>query len=440
MNITETVKSFLREYKLDKKKLLVAFSGGYDSLCLLDILHKLGLNPIAIHLNHNWRGEESLRDENFCCEYCKSRGIEFYTEKLSADIPHTETAAREARYNFFEKCAAKFNSNAVLTAHNLDDLAETMIYRIIKGTGVVGLKGISKQRGNFYRPLLDVSRSEIEAYCKENNLTGVNDSSNNDIKYKRNFIRHKLLPLIAEINENYPQALKSLSEIADETSGIINEFMERIKEETENSTQKFVKLGKHAQNYFIHDYFKRNNLEYDRRKITDVVDFINQNANSKSGRKASVTKDLWIFASEKKFEFITSKPVSAEAMQIKDVGSYEFGTYEFSIEKADSLPEKFPPDKDMTAFVTLKEIDFTLRTRKEGDYICQLGTKGSQTLKKYLNEKKIPNHEKDSVVLLCRDNEILWAAGYGISEKIKVVNKPTHVIKLSKKEGCDYEG
>lgn len=435
MNVTETVKSFLKSYNLENQRIIVGFSGGYDSLCLLDILNKLGSDIVAVHLNHNWRGEESLRDENFCRNFCKDNGIKFYTEKLSPDVPHTETAAREARYAFFRKCVEKFCAKAVLTAHNLDDLAETMLYRILKGTGIIGLKGISEKRECFYRPLLNIPRSEIEHYCAENRLIAVNDSSNEDVKYKRNFIRHKLLPLIAEINENYQQALKSLSEIADETCEIVNECMTAIAEKTGNSTQKFLKLGKAEQNYLIHKYFQKNSLEYDRKKITSVVDFIKQNSESKSGRKASVTNNLWIFANKEKFEFISSRKHDNEEIKVISEGEYAFGDYIFILEKFTGSIDKYPKDIEMKAYAEIKDINFALRHRRNGDIISPLGLKGSQTLAKYLNEKKVPNHEKNSVILLCKGNEVMWAAGLGLNENIKVVSKPTHLIQLIKKDG-----
>lgn len=435
MNISETVKSFLEKYGLENKRLIVGFSGGYDSLCLLDVLNKPGISVIAVHLNHNWRGEESRRDENFCRDYCKNNGIEFYTETLSPEISHTETAAREARYEFFERCAKKFNAAGVLTAHNLDDLAETVIYRVLKGTGVEGLRGISENRGIYYRPLLSVLREDIEAYCRENGLEGVTDSSNNDTAYRRNFIRHKLLPLVVEINQNYRQALRNLAEIADDTTKILGGYVEKIQNETGNSTQNFINLGKPAQNALIYEYFKSNNLEYDRKKIQSVVEFINENAASKSGRKASVTKDLWIFANCKKFEFLKKTQSPPAEVRITKEGEYNFGEFIFTIEKAAGIEQEFPKDSEMKAFVELKEIDFTLRNRQESDIIRPLGCTGSQKLKKYFNEKKIPNHEKGKIALLCRGNEVLWAAGLGLSEKIKVVNRPTHVLKLRPASG-----
>ncbi len=435
MNITETVKSFLDTYDLNGKKLLVGFSGGYDSLCLLNIVKELGYNVTAIHLNHNWRGDESLRDEDFCRKFCCDNTIDFYCEKLPDTVPHTETAAREARYKFFEKCIEKFGADAILTAHNLDDLAETLIYRILKGTGITGLNGIAENRGNFYRPLIDIKREEIENYCNKKRLKPINDSSNNDTKYRRNFIRHKLLPLIAEINENYTHALKNLAESAKETSELVREYMDKIKEETGNSTQKFIKLGKPAQNYLIHEYFIKNNLEYDRKKITEIVEFINKNSESKSGKKGSVTKGLWIFANSEKFEFITESNDTYREVEISHEGEFEFDEYIFTMKPYCKTVNEFPKDKDMTAFIELSDINFTLRYRKNGDIIHPLGTAGSKKLKKYFNDKKIPNHEKGSIPLLCNGNEVLWAAGIGLSEKIKVVRTSTHVLKLVKKEG-----
>ena len=165
-------------------------------MCLLDILSEFNLNILAIHLNHNWRGEESDKEEENCRFFCKSKKIDFYCEKLPARLPRTETAARKARYDFFENCAKKFNSTTVLTAHNANDNAETIIYRMVKGTGITGLCGISEKREIFYRPLLKTKRSEIVDYCNENNLTPNNDSSNSNTAYTRNYLRLNVIPAL----------------------------------------------------------------------------------------------------------------------------------------------------------------------------------------------------------------------------------------------------
>ena len=214
----DKILSFLKKYKIENSTLnyLVAFSGGFDSMCLLDILKKNTSNRIiAIHLNHNWRGEESDKDEENCRNFCEKIGVEFYSEKLSIDIPHTETAARQARYDFFERCSEKFSSKIIFTAHNKNDNVETVLYRIIKGTGIVGLRGIQPHRDIYYRPLLEIEREEIENYCKNNQLTPNIDSSNTNTKYRRNFIRQDILPKLKFINSNLMDSIDNLSQIAE---------------------------------------------------------------------------------------------------------------------------------------------------------------------------------------------------------------------------------
>lgn len=399
--ITSQVKNFIEKHNLSGT-FVVAFSGGYDSMCLLDVLHKLGFNLVAAHLNHNWRGEESFKEAKVCEEFCKSRGIKFYTETLCDEIEKTETAAREARYEFFRRCAAKYNSNIVFTAHNFDDNAETVLYRIIKGTGLHGLQGISEQRDIFYRPLLKSSREDIEKYCLANNLAPNNDSSNYNTKYNRNFIRHKILPMMKEINPKVINAINSLSEIA------------------QNDDE---------QKNFVRQLLIDNKLDYDRKRIEEICNFIEENKNSKSGKTLSLTKDLWLFTNCNKTEVVCKKITDKTEISIKNEGEYIFDGNVFTIEPYTENITTYPKDNEFKAYITIDDIDFTLRHRREGDIIQPLGCNGTQKLKKYLNEKKIPNHEKDSILLLCKGKEVLWAAGLGLSGKIKVKDKPTHIIK-----------
>lgn len=402
--IEKRVKNFISKYNL-KEPFLVAFSGGYDSMCLLDILS--GYKVIAIHLNHNWRGKESDNEEENCRNFAASKNIEFYSEKLSPDVDKTETAARDARYEFFKKCANKFKSNVVFTAHNYNDNAETVLYRIIKGTGVIGLQGISDKREIFYRPLLTTTREEIEKYCKEHKLTPNKDSSNENTKYKRNLIRKKIIPIMQEINPNVIKALNSLSEIS--------------KEDFNNDK------------YRIRELLINNELDYDRKKIEEIEQFINKNKSSKSGKTMSLTANLWLFVSQKEIKTITKKEKSDLQIDISKEGEYKFEDKIFSIKPilTNSSEENiYPNDCEFKALISVNNIDFTLRYRKDGDVIQPLGSIGKQKLKKYFNEKKIPNHEKDNIVLLCQNNEVLWVSGIGISDKIKVTENPTHIIEL----------
>ncbi len=420
--IANEVKKFVDNYNLSGT-FIVAFSGGYDSMCLLDVLNKLNYDVVAVHLNHNWRGEESFNEEQNCKNFAQSKGIKYYTEILPDNVEKTETAARIERYKFFEKCAKKFNSNVIFTAHNFDDNAETVLYRIIKGTGTIGLQGISEHRDIFYRPLLNVKRKEIEAYCKKNQLMPNVDSSNFNVNYKRNFIRHKILPLLNEINPKAIDAINSLSQIAKEENEIINHYI----------GNNILELSEIEQKRAIYKILSENNIDYDKKKIENIQKFINENKKSKAGKKYSLTKDSWIFVSNKKFQIIKKEEKISDEVQIKNCGNFHFDNYDFTIQEFKGKSFVFPNDNEFKAFIEIDKIDFTIRYRKNGDKILPLGASGSQKLKKYLNEKKIPQHEKDKIVLLCQNNEVLWAAGIGLSDKIKVVNNPTHVITLIKR-------
>ncbi len=419
--IIDRVKNFIEKYNLSGT-FIVAFSGGYDSMCLLDILYKLNTDIVAIHLNHNWRGEESLKEAKNCENFAKSRNIKYYSEILPDSIEKTETSAREARYDFFKRCAEMFNSNAVFTAHNFDDNAETVLYRIIKGTGTIGLQGISEHRGIFYRPLLKTTRSEIEEYIKDNNLTPNIDSSNFNTKYKRNLIRNKIIPLLKEINPNVKGAINSLSELAVDDNCLINSYL----------PENLLNAAPHEQKRLIYKMLCDYNIEYDRKKIENIQKFIEENKTSKSGKKFSLNESLWLFVNNSTVEIISPEEKNTSQINIKHCGEYKFGDFSFTIEPFSEEINSFPQDSELKAFVNLSDIDFTLRHRKDGDKIQPLGISGTQKLKKYLNEKKIPPHKKDKLILLCKDNEVLWVAGVGLNDKIKVVNTPTHVLTLKR--------
>ena len=419
--IIDRVKNFIEKYNLSGT-FIVAFSGGYDSMCLLDILYKLKTDIVAIHLNHNWRGEESLKEAKNCENFVKSRNIKYYSEILPDSVEKTETSAREARYDFFKRCAEMFNSNVVFTAHNFDDNAETVLYRIIKGTGTIGLQGISEHREIFYRPLLKTTRSEIEEYIKDNNLTPNIDSSNFNTKYKRNLIRNKIIPLLKEINPNVTGAINSLSELAVDDNCLINSYL----------PENLLNAAPHEQKRLIYKMLCDYNIEYDRKKIENIQKFIEENKTSKSGKKFSLNESLWLFVNNSIVEIISSEEKNTSQINIKHCGEYKFGDFIFTIEPFGEEINSFPQDSEFKAFVNLSDIDFTLRHRKDGDKIQPLGISGTQKLKKYLNEKKIPTHKKDKLILLCKDNEVLWVAGVGLNDKIKVVNTPTHVLTLKR--------
>lgn len=438
--------AFLEKYKIlnSEKTFLVGFSGGYDSMCLLDILNDLSkknnFKIIAVHLNHNWRGEESDNEEQNCKEFCKQRNINFYSERLSDKVKKTETAAREARQKFFKKCCEKFEAAGVFLAHNKSDNTETVIFRIAHGTGVKGLCGITEYSEIFgykiYRPLLSWTRPEVENYCNIYNLHPNNDSSNLNTKYKRNFLRHKVIKDLKQINPDIDNAVMRLSEIAASEQNIIKEYLDKISKEISDenkiNTKKFLEQSLDVQKKFIHEMFIEKNLEYDSKKINDVISFITENTRTKAGNTLSITSNLWLFSGEKYFTFIEKTEKIYDETVINGEGSYLFKNKIFEIKKINDMPEKFPDETESYAFVNLT-FPLILRTRRDGDIINPFGMKGSMKLKKYFINKNIEKYKRDEIVLLCNEKEVLWIPEAGLSEKLRAEKAPLYFVLMKER-------
>ena len=439
----KTIDKFLQKYNLysQDKQMLVAFSGGHDSMCLLHALYGICAGKIiAIHLNHNWRGEESDNDEKKCKEFCENLNIKFYSEKLADDVKKTETEARNARYEFFNRSAKKFGTDIVFTAHTKSDNVETVLYRVVKGTGTRGLCGISEIRVekncNIYRPLLELARSDIETYIEENSLSPILDSSNEDIKYNRNYIRKKILPKLEKVNKNVIDAVDSLSQVAILDNAIIDEYLAKIKkeifiDETKIDIVKYDNLSLALKSRIIYDFVVSYGLDYNRKKVNEILDFIAEAKKSPAGKTLSLTNNLWLFCSDNEIYTISKKNKSNNTEVNVDCfnTTYTFQDKLVSFSVLDKTVFSYPAENSLETYVDLSGYkNLTLRYRQQGDVIQPFGMKEVIKLKKYFINKKLPQHKKDEIMLLCNGKEVLWAIGVGISEKIRVkTNKVTHI-------------
>ncbi len=443
MTIQSKVSDFLTEYSLWDKALLVGFSGGFDSSCLLDVLHKISktikpLKIIAIHYNHNWRGEKAKQEQVNCRKFCQERDIEFYTETAPNNVKHSETEARELRYAFFERGVniyrGKYRENiVVLTAHNYDDNAETVLYRIAKGTGIVGLKGILPNRDKFYRPLINISRNEIEKYCKLNKIYPNYDDSNDDTIHKRNLIRHEILPLLEQINPDIKKSLNTLSKIAISESEIIDEYISKISEDLyDNNTIKtpiYKTLSKPVQQKIIYNLIYNSEFDYTMETIINICNFIELTLSENKPSKFSLNKNNWIYADKNIIEIIKEPQKTDETIEIKTIGEYSLAGNIFKIDKAKDYKKT---NTERKIYADLSDFDkLYIRTRRDGDIIQPLGSSGHTKLKKYLMSKNIPQHRRDELLLLTDGKEILWVCGVGMSEKIKVKTNPTHFLSIN---------
>ncbi len=434
----ETVENIIKKY-IDiscESTFIAGFSGGWDSMCLLDIMNKLskkyGFLLVAAHLNHNWRGKESEAEKERCLAFCEENDITFISDTLDSDIKASELAARELRYDFFKQCAEEFEADAILTAHTKSDNAETILYRIIKGTGLNGLEGIREFRelGQFkiIRPVLNFSRKDIEEYCIKNELYPNNDSSNQNTKYARNNIRHNIMPALRLINPNIENSLITLADIAAGNNRVINELMQNIENQITIGnkwfTQNFLILNSAIKQHFVYKLLLNNNIEPSFARIQELINFISDNRQSKSGKTLSVSNDKRLFVSHKYIYFIDINDIEiiSGSVEINGLGEYILSdSYKLTIKKSNEKIDKFPKSANNYLYTDLKDIGFplVLRTRQNGDIIQPFGMSGKMKLKKYFINKNIPEHNRNSIILLCKDKEVLWANGVGLSEKLR---------------------
>ncbi len=215
MDLLNKVQSYIEEHRLldAKDKVLVGFSGGADSLALLDVLLNLGYNCVAVHMNFQLRGEESFSDEAFVADFCREHSVPLYVERVDTNTYarnnslSIEMAARKLRYDYFHRMLPKTGADKIAVGHHIDDSIETFFINLLRGSGIRGLKGISPVQGKVVRPLLCVDRQEILSWLEHKKLSFVTDSSNEGIVYRRNKIRHQVLPLLQSIEPSAAAAI-----------------------------------------------------------------------------------------------------------------------------------------------------------------------------------------------------------------------------------------
>lgn len=260
--------------------IIVALSGGPDSVCLFDILYKLNgklsFKLIACHFNHKMRGKASNQDEKFVKEFCAKRGVECLIGTVEQGIAlKSEESAREARYSFFEKILKQGRGAKVALAHNSNDLSETFILRLIRGAGLRGLRSIPRSRKNFIRPLLDFTRAEIETYLNENNIEYRIDKTNQNIKYARNFVRLKIVPLLARLNPNILSTIaNAVVAIDDDYDFILKEAKKAFASILLHQEKNTIELSYHGWK-LLHPALQRMVLRVALEEVADLIDITN---------------------------------------------------------------------------------------------------------------------------------------------------------------------
>ena len=398
---------------------IVALSGGADSVSLLNILYSLkeeyNLTLYAAHLNHNLRGEEAQRDEEFCKVLCKNYNVQLFIKTVdiralaSKQKISEELCGRNERYKFFDELSANLNAK-IATAHTASDNAETLIYNIARGSSLRGLSAIPPKRGRIIRPLIEVSRAQIEEYCNLNNLDYVTDSTNLTDDYTRNKIRHSVISTLRDINPQLEQSVYRLSENAREITDYLNKqaksALDSCKCNYGFSCEKLLLFDKAVLKHMLVLLCEEKaNFTPEYRHIELMIRIIkNSGAVNLNNRFSAVSKQ-GIFRINFGNDNVEFEPVSiSDKLRI----NYNDKIY---------LTSKQNADKENNNSVSADFVDnrAVFRTRREGDRFTYPRRRITKPLRKVLNEMKIPSEQRDKLLVLAIDNTILWCENVGVS-------------------------
>lgn len=427
---------------------ICAVSGGADSVCLLHILNEIaplrGLKLYAAHFNHCLRGEESDRDEAFVRQLCSEMGIELFC--ASGDVNSyadqngmgTEEAARLLRYKFFEETAAKIAGSRVATAHNADDNVETVLMNLTRGAGLKGLCGIPPVRDIYVRPLLCMSRDEINAYLDSRGIDHVEDSTNAESVYTRNRLRHEVIPVLKGINADIAMSVKETSELIREDESLLEALAEQavpFEPDKEGRVALSAAKIKAAQYPLAARGIRRAAAKLacypasvHVKAAMEIAQSDNPSAETQfpNGIKVSREYDLLIFAPFEEKKNLEATTLNWNSWTVIPNGGIAvwFG-------------EKAKFDEPCNELFKLKRSDIcgevTVRPRRTGDRICLDRRQGSKTLKKLFIEKKIPADRRDSLPIIADEKKIIAIPNVGRSAELSLEREADCVIAIKNK-------
>ncbi len=415
----------IKDYDMLKNctEITVALSGGADSVallhCLLSLKGELGVKIYALHLNHLLRGEESNRDEAFVKGLCEKLGVELTVQrtdimkesKVSGES--IELAARRVRYAFFEKA----RHGAVATAHTASDSAETVLFNLTRGTAAAGLCGIPPVREGFVRPLIYCTRQDVEAYCAQNGIEFVNDSTNFTDEYTRNKIRHNAVPVLREINPSFENSVMRMSAAIRED----NAFLEEVARTEYNNALIENGLDVNKINKLHPAVVKRVLRCFFYEQFNAELDSVNLNLLQQTvkGKIGATVLPSGVTASVKNGCLMLSKGTE------KPKFHYKTEIKEENIQKINNLLLKNVLDCGKIVG------ELTIRTRLTGDKIRIADRGVTKSLKKLFCEMKIPENERDLIPVVSDQKGVVWVHTVGVSERVKCTSKTEKALIIN---------
>ncbi|MDG1728348.1 MAG: tRNA lysidine(34) synthetase TilS [Algibacter sp.] len=418
---------------LRSAKIVLAISGGIDSVVLSHLCKDLKLNIALAHCNFNLRGIESDDDEDFVLQLAEDLDFKVFIQRFDTEVYAKENklsiqmAARELRYNWFEELAEQLKFDYILTAHHADDNLETFLINFTRGTGLEGLTGIPEINGKFVRPLLPFSSKAIEAYAKENNITWRDDSSNKSVKYLRNKLRHQVIPILKEINPSLLQSFQATLNNLKDTSDIVEESTNAVLKRAIETID-----GNHIA-FKITEFKKVNNPKaylfevfntYGFTEWNDVVDLLDAETGKQVFSKTHrlIKNRTQLLLSEINIEGSEMISILENQNQVQT----SFGTLFF--DEADAVFSKEPN----VIYVDRKKLEFplTISKHKEGDVFYPIGMSGKKKVSKYFKDEKLSLLDKENTWILYSGNDVVWVINRRADNRFRVTENTKQILKI----------
>lgn len=429
---------------LNESKLLIAISGGLDSVVLAHLCKVLDINFALAHCNFNLRGDESDDDENFVLNLAEEFNVEIFIQSFDTNIfakKHkisTQMAARELRYDWFKELSDQLNFDYILTAHHADDNLETFLINLSRGTGLDGLIGIPEENINIVRPLLTFFRKDIKSYAKVNHIKWREDSSNKSSKYLRNSLRHEVIPKLKEINPQLLHNFNNTQSYLNDSKHIIEDAVTRIQRKVISIDDGLIKINIKKLLKFSHTkaYLYELLKDFNFTEWCDVNDLLTaQSGKQIFSNTHRLIKDRdYLLLEELNNDDILSK--SEESTYIVETNK-QFKTH-LGIIFFDNI------DKEATDIAGIKHLQsciyvdkdllkFPLSVRhwQKGDYFYPFGMQGKKKLSKFFKDEKFSLIEKDNILLLCSGDDIVWIINNRADNRFKVDKNTNQILKIS---------
>ncbi len=458
------IKSAITELVLPGDRIVVAVSGGADSLALLYLLNRfskeLGYELFVAHLNHLSRGEDSDGDADFVANVSVNLSLPCFIDKIDVarEVPRLKTSFQESarilRYQFLEKTLLSIKGNKIAVGHNAEDQAETVLMNLLRGTGLKGLAGIAKVRGHLIRPLLGFTRAELELFLNEQNLTYRTDSSNNQIKYLRNRIRHDLIPMLKTFNPDISASLVSMAEIVREEDGWISEKTQVLFSQIVTGQNgkldvvlsDFYKLPRVMKRRLVREILFE--LKGDLRAITalHVEQILELFSHAKVGNGLSLPGNVRVACGyetmtfflpegsvENRIDVSTLQTTQLKVPGVTRINNLGIELYSQIIEPLVTSPKIVDENVAYLDFEKTGEI-IRVRFFQPGDRFVPFGMKGHKKLKSYFIDQKVPREQRTLIPLLINaEDVIIWVYGERISDPFCMTDKTKKVLFIQGK-------